>query len=439
MTSEGPFQGPQGPARRCWSCGSDNPAHYNFCSRCGAPLAVPPYQPPKPVTLRDIGRILGAYSMLPLLILMAVNVAITIWGIGLVYPHMDMTMSLFIVTPRIVPILELGGLSFFLYYVFLALAIAISFVWMAWKTALPIQKELMGKSVKEHSPLFTIATLFMAVLAFNIIFYVIISSSGTTPTSPDLGSSSLWGLIYGFANASVWEEVVTRILLIGVPLLFIDLFRRSTSSSVRERKLHQYILGGGFGIGKVEAALLLFSSIMFGIAHVWNWDLWKIVPSFVAGLALGYLFLKLGVYASILLHFSFDFLSIPLNVWPGSLALQLGLGLMSMLWVSVGMVFLLYYLAKALGWMTGRRIWPDAPFRTRTANATTYSAYRPPSGGGQVAYPQTRPSPGPQYQAPPISAPPSDLTAFGYRCRHCGNTEAHYEGGELICTRCRKT
>ncbi|HOL08071.1 MAG TPA: hypothetical protein PKX44_07330, partial [Methanomassiliicoccaceae archaeon] len=117
------------------------------------------------MTLRDIGRILGAYSMLPLLILMAVNVAITIWGIGLVYPHMDMTMSLFIVTPRIVPILELGGLSFFLYYVFLALAIAISFVWMAWKTALPIQKELMGKSVKEHSPLFTIATLFMAVLA----------------------------------------------------------------------------------------------------------------------------------------------------------------------------------------------------------------------------------------------------------------------------------
>ena len=92
MTSEGPFQGPQGPARRCWSCGSDNPAHYNFCSRCGAPLAVPPYQPPKPVTLRDIGRILGAYSMLPLLILMAVNVAITIWGSAWC-TSADMTMA----------------------------------------------------------------------------------------------------------------------------------------------------------------------------------------------------------------------------------------------------------------------------------------------------------------------------------------------------------
>lgn len=412
---------------------------------------TPPYQPAKSVTIRDIGRLMGVYGTIPLIILMTLNVVIALWGIGLVYPHMDMKISLYVVTPWLVNFAELTGWGFLLYYIFLAAAIAASFVWMLRKSAQPLKDELTGRSVKEHSPLFTIGTMFMAVLAFNVIFYALISSSGASPTSPDFESSELWGVIYGFANASVWEEVVTRILLLGVPLLLIDALRRSVSARARERKLRQYILGGGLEIGKVEAALLLFSSAMFGIAHVWNWDPWKIVPAFAAGLAFGYLFLKLGVYASIMLHFAFDFLSIPLQVWPG-LAQEMVLGLLSLLWMAVGVAFLVYYLAKAFGWMTGRRIWPDVPFRTKPV---TYAA-PPPAYWSQGGYPARPPvqyqgqAPA-QYQYPPVQYPapqpaqappvqyrqaPADPAAFGYRCQHCGNMEAHYDDGRLVCTKC---
>ncbi len=444
MTSDGPFQEPPHPTRRCWSCGSDNPANYNFCTRCGRPIAAPPpYQPPKPVTLRDIGRLMGAYSALPLLILLAVNVAIALWGIGLVYPHLDKHVYLFIVTPWLVNFAELGGWSFFAYYIFLAAAIAISFIWMLWKSARPAKNELMGRPTKEHSPLFTIGTLFMAVLAFNVIFYALVASSGTSPTTPDFETPELWETLYGFANASVWEEVVTRILLIGIPLLLIDAVRRSKKPELQERKYRQYILGGGLEIGRVEAALLVFSSVMFGIAHVWSWDLWKIVPALAAGLAFGYLFLKLGVYASILLHFAFDFLSVPMEVWPGSFALEMVLGLLSLLWMVVGVAFLVYYLAKAFGWLTGKRIWPDVPLKTKSPS---YAPYHPQAAYGyqqgyRPGYPPAQPQGGPAYQPLPMKqpAPPTDPAAFGYRCQHCGNTEAHYEDGRLICTKCRRS
>lgn len=446
MTSDGATPEPPSQTRRCWSCGSDNPAHYNFCTRCGRPIASPPppYQPPRSVTLRDIGRLMGAYSVLPLLILLAINVVIAVWGAGLVYPHMDKHIYLFVITPRLVNFAELGGWSFFAYYVLLAAAIAISFIWMTYKSVRPAKNELLGRPTKEHSPLFTIGTLFMAVLAFNVIFYAFVSSSGTSPTTPDFEAPELWETLYGFANASVWEEVVTRILLIGVPLLLIDAVRRSRRPELRERKLRQYILGGGLEIGKVEAALLIFSSVMFGIAHVWSWDVWKIIPALAAGLAFGYLYLKLGVYASIMLHFAFDFLSVPMELWPGNFALEMAFGLLSLLWLVVGIPFLVYYLAKAFGWMTGKRIWPDVPFKTPTPTYSYAPPYYPPAYGyqGQQGYrpghPTAQPQSGPAYRPAPAAPLPTDPTAFGYRCPHCGNGEAHYEDGKLICTKCRR-
>jgi len=404
----------------------------------------PVYNPPKPVTLRDLGRIIGAYSIIPLLILMAVNAAIAIWGIGLVYPHMDMHVYLYVVTPWLVNFIELGDWWFFLYYVLLAAVIVISLIWMIRKSLVPLSNEVRGRSPeKGHSPLFTIGTLFMAILAFNVAFYAIVTALGVSTTTPEFVDSDLWRSLYGLAHASVWEEVVTRILLIGVPLLVIDLLRRSKRPERQMKKVSSYILGGGFAIGRTEALLLVFSSTMFGIAHVWSWDLWKIVPALVAGLAFGYLFLKLGVYASILLHFAFDFLSIPMQVWPDSIGAVMVLGLLSLLWMAVGAPFLLYYIAKAVGWVTGRRIWPDAPWKTPApANVLPPGYYPqhyqyPPAGHQQPGYQQPQYRPG-NRPAPAPPAPPRSPTAFGYQCPYCGHGEAVYEDGRLICTKCRR-
>ena len=120
--------GPAGPAKpsSCVRCGGQLEAGANFCHKCGQAVTpysftpvhpqYPPYQPVKDTTIRDLGMGIGTYATIALLVLMAVNVLIAIWGIGQVYPHMDRHIYLFIITPYIVNFAELGGWPFFIYY-----------------------------------------------------------------------------------------------------------------------------------------------------------------------------------------------------------------------------------------------------------------------------------------------------------------------------------
>jgi len=124
-------------------------------------------------------------------------------------------------------------------------------------------------------------------------------------------------MAYALANASVWEEIVSRVLLLGIPLLAIDyLFR--------------------------ECGLALFSAIMFGLAHVGGWDFYKLIPSTVAGLFLAYMFMKHGLYASIMLHFAVDFYDMPLQMLDRSYS-----GLIPVVFVLFGFLAFIVY-AKAL-------------------------------------------------------------------------------------------
>ena len=51
---------------------------------------------------------------------------------------------------------------------------------------------------------------------------------------------------------------------------------------------------------------LLASSIVFGLAHGPGYGDWKIAPVAVAGLAMGYLFLRHGLHVAIMFHFATD-------------------------------------------------------------------------------------------------------------------------------------
>jgi hypothetical protein len=377
-------------------------------------------------------------------VLLAANVVIALWGIGLVYPHFDSSIDLFVITPFIVPLVTLTGAPFIIYYVLLAAAITASFMWMTIRSTRSLNDELVAKyPPKGHSPLYVVGTIFMAVLAFNIIYYMVVQTAGTSPTTPSFESRPLWEIIYGFAEASVWEEVVSRILLIGIPLLLVDALLSSSNPQRKMRKLRHYVLGGGFTIGRKEAALLVFSAIMFGAAHVFSWDVFKIFPAAVAGLAFGYLFLRVGVYASIMLHFAFDFLSVPLDVFPDSGLVTTVIGLALIAWVVIGVPYMLLYASKGLGWLLGRRVWPDVPkasarptYASPYGNYYPYAPYSPPAPyAPQTPYAQI-PSPQPVRAPPGGYAKPPNPTAFGFTCRNCGNREALYKDGQLTCTRC---
>lgn len=441
MCPDGTEPAAPGAPNYCTNCGARLLPESNFCTACGRPQnpnAVPPqpvmpYAPlpaPRSNTLRDIVMAFGIYGSVALAVLMAVNVVISVWGIGLVLPHLDKHVYLFVITPFIVNFAELGGGAFLGYYIFLVAAIVASFAWMIYKSIGPLRSELQVKYPKEgHSPLYTMATVLFAVLTFNVIYYFVIEALGASTTTPSFETRELWQLIYGFAAASVWEEIVSRVLLIGVPLLLIDGLLRVRNPEHPMKRLSRYLLGGDFTIGRKEAVLIVFSSVMFGAAHVFSWDPFKIFPAAVAGLAFGYLYLKVGLYAAIMMHFATDFMSVPISVWPDSLGVTLTIGLMLLAWLAIGVPYMLLYFSKGLGWLLGRRVWPDLPPK---APEPVYVGYYPPYAPAPV-YPVPQSAPPAPYGGVPPRRVDDD---HAYLCNNCGNSEAVYTEGQLVCTRC---
>jgi len=415
----------QGPGRSCPRCSAPLPPDAAFCPRCGTPLKFSgdelarqySYYAPSPVPIvqksslqsaREIGRGIGAIMTLLILGLVTINIGIMLWGMGLVIPEaLESVTSLFLALPWLWRFLELPGAAFVVYYLLLVAAVLLSYIFMLYKGRGEFPKELMFKPEK-HSPAYAISTLFMAVLTMNTAYLLLLGLFGIDPSSGG-AAGELWEELYSLLRASVWEEVICRILYIGLPLGAVYVLKGEGAPYRR------YVLGGGFEFGPWEKVFLVLSSAIFSLAHVFSWDLYKVPPTFVAGLALGYLFLKYGVYASIMLHFFIDYLTMPLEVWPGDSSTVV-LGLFMLVLMAVGAVYLGYYAVRATELFTGHTIlkWGDKrPSVVYYQPLSPGAAYKPYDG--------------------PLTAP-----AFGYVCRYCGGTEARYTDGKFICSRCGK-
>jgi membrane protease YdiL (CAAX protease family) len=124
-------------------------------------------------------------------------------------------------------------------------------------------------------------------------------SSGITMEVPEFDDT--WIDWYGLLNASVWEEVLCRLCMIGIPMAILGLL-------MKEKKSWKCLFGR-FEMSGAAVVFIIISSLVFGLAHLQGWDVYKIIPTFVTGLAFGYLFVKYGIYASIMLHFLVDYSS----------------------------------------------------------------------------------------------------------------------------------
>jgi len=164
---------------------------------------------------------------------------------------------------------------------------------------------------------------------------------------------------------------------------------------------------------------LLFSALMFGLAHISLWDWYKVLPTFFSGLALGYLFLRYGIYASIMMHFFIDYLTIPYYASNKAWFVSLPIFLLELAIIVVGVACFVYYASKVLGFMNGGR----SPLKKKAAPA----AYALPQQMG--APPLQQNSAGPYPRTPPAPA---------FVCKNCGGTEARYDNGALYCLRCGK-
>ena len=154
--------------------------------------------------------------------------------------------------------------------------------------------------------------------------------------------------ILSLAWAGVFEELSFRLILIGLPMIFVMLFRylrqskstnitkytvpedrldviekveKSGTEKVLLRDVFLAFRGKYKKIGIPEWILIGISSLLFGFAH-WegwtgSWGAWKIVQATVAGFFLSYAFAKYGLESSIFIHVTNNVL-IGLAVYSGT-------------------------------------------------------------------------------------------------------------------------
>ncbi len=403
--------------RFCIHCGNEIPDESNFCTKCGLPQSSIPPQviPQRPSTAQSVrlfGSTLGTFLSLAMFIVAAVTLIGLYVGIPTMVEVWGNPVNIFIILNGIVSLFSLDNSMLIFYILFIAVLLA-SFIVLVMKSKDTFARELTMKPVKEHSPLYTMCTLIMAMVVVSTIVQIVIPALlGQTSHVPPMDKER-WQILYSIAEPPVWEELISRVLLLGIPLLVIDFVLNAVDKKYERKPLKRYILGGGFSFGAKEIIFLLISSALFGYAHFSGWDAYKIIPAMIAGIAMGYMFLKYGLYASISFHAINNMIGLSTYMYTG-VGYTLLIGIISLLMLLLGIPYLVNYTYKLAKWIS--------------------KSIEKPKG----AVPQ----PSPAEYSPPEEEPEQEVQTIpasgtiGFRCKNCGNNSAVFENGELVCTKC---
>ena len=285
------------PRNGCDRCAESESNGDAFCRYCGKKLAK------EENPFLTIGFIIGMLTAVSLTCLLLFEYFVALWGIPQVLPKLpEYGSTLILVVPMIVKVVSFDGVLSQIYYILLILAVTACLAILLYKAAVPIKKLSMGdnKPVRETA-FFEMPVLFAVLYIWEFIFVLVLRGMGVDIQG--LPDRETWQWMYELLEASVWEEVITRILLIGVPFALIAFFAK------KEGKASWKYLFGGCGFNRVTLVLIFFSAFIFGAGHLTNWQSWKFFTTFAFGLIAGYLFCKYGVYATIMIHFLTDYMS----------------------------------------------------------------------------------------------------------------------------------
>jgi len=196
----------------------------------------------------------------------------------------------FIIIPIPVALFELPGIFTYYYLIFLLLLI----------TAFFIYSILNLSSTKENSAIFKIGEFFAFNLFLSIVYFEFINSIGQPVHVPITTSVPFYINFYELTNAGLYEELISRVLYIGIPLFLYYRYK-----GIR-LPWYRMIWGGNYKLGKPEIIVWIISSVIFGIAHSTAWDWSKTPQAMLGGFLLGYLYLRYGLFADVLFHYSID-------------------------------------------------------------------------------------------------------------------------------------
>jgi len=156
-----------------------------------------------------------------------------------------------------------------------------------------IERDVKNMDIRETKIFHVSMLFFMAFLyswAYIFLFGRYIDSVSISPG---------WFRIFQLMMASVWEEIVVRVVFIGIPMILV------VKGIPYKYRIKKYLIGGfdfDYRYGYMITVLIITSSMIFALAHVPSWNLWKIPQTFVPSLILGYIFVKYGLHMCILFH-----------------------------------------------------------------------------------------------------------------------------------------
>lgn len=322
----------------CPECAGWEAKEANYCMACGRRLSPP--APPrrkgakhpglhKAVTICTI--IVAAVAALSL-IYDAVHGADILWDIkdlsvrtGLFYPTFD-GVDCF---PRI----WIGGVGIWALFVVDVSVISAFTAYAGYKC---LRKRETGADTDEleRTGLAAASSILCASLFVSVSYLLITSAFGDRVDISWMDTYTDYQMAFNLTNAGLMEEIEFRAAWIGIPMMAIGYIY------ARDRKSWQYLLGG-FGMSRAAFALIIASSIIFGLAHYSGWGWVKVPNAAIAGILFGYLYVEYGLYASVLAHFVNDMLS--------SVGWMLGSGIEGLVMLSMivlGLVVVVYWVVK---------------------------------------------------------------------------------------------
>jgi len=282
-------------------------------------------------------RVFGIILVFACLAMLLFEVSTVFWGFGKVWPNLDhYSLAIIVLTPSPATLFYVSGISAKIYFLFITASVVASFVFMIYKSRDVLKEMVSGRTDRmTEMPLYGIVTLFAATISLNLICIAIVMLLDYTPFVPE--PMDLWKELYSLMNAAVWEEVICRVAPIGLPVMILGLAKS-------EKGAWKGLLGG-VELNRFTIILIFISSAIFSYGHLAGWDLFKMIPTFVTGLALGYLFVRFGVYASIMLHFLVNYMSSVSWVF-NSLGADAMLSLFILSVVALGAPFIVSYAVR---------------------------------------------------------------------------------------------
>ncbi len=321
----------------CPECQSQRDLGSRFCIACGKRLDAGPvtYTGPEPSLVRGISILIVPVVA----ILLIMEVAYLLGGTISVFNWIgNVTVGVLALAPQLIIATKLTGALAQAYWLFIEITILTSIAIMAiqtWRT----YKEDQGTNADriERTSLYGAGSLFALMTVTSVIISLVMGMFGSSISTPEgMVTGNVPEALYSYANAAVWEEIITRLVYIGIPMVVVG------TILTRKADSWKYLLGG-FGISKLAILLVIVSALIFGFAHYDGWGFEKVIPSTAAGIILGYAYIKYGIHVSIIIHFLTDYLAVVSftdMIVPSSFILMAVLGL--------GLVFLFVY---------GKKLW----------------------------------------------------------------------------------